>query len=492
MPHFDLVIIGTGSGNSIPRPDFDDWSIAIVENNVFGGTCLNVGCIPSKMFEYPAEVAEGIRSAGPLGVEGSVDRVDWPAIRDRIFGRIDPIAASGKAYREGDECPNITVYTGTGRFTGPKRLRVTLDDGQLDDDGHAGDGTNARRSDVEITADRYVIAAGSRAVLPNIAGLDTVPHHTSDTVMRIEELPDRALIVGGGFIAAEFGNIFSSLGSAVTQVVRGDQLLRHMDGDITRTFSDEVQRRCDLRLNSTVVSVRPGTAAGTILAEVATGTDGIDGTTTIETDLLLLATGRRPNGDELGVAATGVRLDDDGYVIVDEHQQTSVPGIWALGDVSSPYQLKHVANHEARVVAHNLAHPDDLMTADHRFVPAAVFSQPQIATAGLTEAQATERGIPYVVGRRDYGGVAAGWAREDTSGFCKVLADPATGRLLGVHIIGPEAATVIQPALTAMHFSIPAHEFAHGQYWIHPALPEVLENALLELPPPESSTPHGG
>jgi len=466
MPHYDLVIIGTGSGNSIPGPEFDDWSIAIVEAGTFGGTCLNVGCIPSKMFEYPAEVADALRGAETLGVQGHVDKVDWPAIRDRIFGRIDPIAASGKRYREGDECPNITVYTGTGRFTGHKRMTVALADG----------------STAEVSADRFVIAAGSRAVIPEIPGLDAVAFHTSDTVMRIDAVPRRTLIVGGGYIAAEFGHVFASFGSAVTQVARGDRLLRHLDTDISQRYTEITSARYRVHQRSLVTSVAPAPNGDDAIRAEITGPDGH--VTTVEADLMLIATGRRPNGDELGVTTTGVQLDADGYVIVDEYQQTAVDGIWALGDASSHHQLKHVANHEARVVAHNLAHPDALMEADHRFVPAAVFTHPQIASAGLTAQEAQFRGIPYVAGRRDYGGVAAGWAREDTTGFCKVLADPNTGLLLGVHIIGPEAATVIQPALTAMRFGIPAHELARGQYWIHPALTEVLENALLDLPEP--------
>ncbi|MEO7125263.1 MAG: mycothione reductase [Nakamurella sp.] len=466
MSHYDLVIIGTGSGNSIPGPEFDHWNIAIVENGTFGGTCLNVGCIPSKMFEYPAEIADGLRGAEKLGIEGHIDRVDWPAIRDRIFGRIDPIAASGKRYREGSECPNITVYTGTGRFTGDKRLSVTLVDG----------------SSAELSADRFVLAAGSRAVVPAIPGLDTVTHHTSDTVMRINEVPRRVLIYGGGYIGAEFSHIFASLGASVTHVTRGQKLLRHLDNDVAQRYTDISAARYDVRLSSTITSVKPSpTMHDAILAEL-TGANGM--ITTVETDLLLIATGRRPNGDELGVRATGVELNADGYVEVDEHQQTRVPGIWALGDISSRYQLKHVANHEARVVKHNLAHPDEFIAADHRFVPAAVFTHPQVATVGMTEHEALSRGIDVAVARRDYGGVAAGWAREDVAGFCKVLADPATGLLLGVHIIGPEAATIIQPALTAMQFGIPAHELALGQYWIHPALPELLENALLGLPAP--------
>ena len=464
MPHFDLVIIGTGSGNSIPGPDFDRLSVAIVENRLFGGTCLNVGCIPSKMFEYPAEVAHALHGAGALGVDGHIENVDWAAMRDRIFGRIDPIAADGKRYRESDECPNITVYSGTGTFTGPKSMHVDLTDG----------GTT------EITADSWVLAAGSRAVIPDIPGLDSVAYHTSDTVMRIDELPHRVVMIGGGYIAAEFGHVFASLGTKVTQVARGERLLRHLDTQVSQRYTEVAAARYDVHLRSTVSKVTPAGDDG-VLVQIS-GPDGA--ASEVEADLLLIATGRRPNGDELRVTATGVALDADGYVVVDEHQQTTAAGIWALGDVCSHHQLKHVANHEARVVAHNLAHPDHPVTADHRYIPAAVFTYPQIASAGLTEEEATAHGVPYVVGRRDYGGVAAGWAREDTTGFCKVLADPATGLLLGAHLIGPEAAALIQPALTAMQFGIPAHEFARGQYWIHPALPEVLENALLDLPVP--------
>ena len=203
-----------------------------------------------------------------------------------------------------------------------------------------------------------------------------------------------------------------------------------------------------------------------------------------DADMMLIATGRRPNSDQLNLPATGVAVDDKRRVIVDEYQETVVPGIYALGDLSSPYALKHVANHEARVVRHNLLRPDAPVAADHRFVPAAVFTEPQIASVGLTERQARERGIAFVVGRRDYGGTAAGWAREDTAGFAKVLADPTTGLLLGAHLIGPEAATVIQPLVQAMSFGQRAHDVARGQYWIHPALSEVVENALLALPTP--------
>ena len=214
-----------------------------------------------------------------------------------------------------------------------------------------------------------------------------------------------------------------------------------------------------------------------------------DGPRTVEAEMLLVATGRRPNGAALGVAATGVELDRKGRVVVDEYQRTGVDGIYALGDISTEHQLKHVANHEATVVRHNLAHPDAPIRSDHRFVPAAVFTDPQIAAVGLTEQQAHAHGIPFAVKKQEYGGIAAGWAREDTTHFLKVLADPATGLLLGAHVIGPEAATVIQPLIQGMSFGQTAHDVARGQYWIHPALSELVENALLGLPAPTGSDP---
>ena len=470
MAHFDLVVVGTGSANTIMGKEYRDLTIAIVEAGSFGGTCLNVGCIPTKMYVYPADVAQAARSAGSLGVQARVDSVDWPAMRDRIFARVDEISDSGRKFREGPQWPNITVFAGTGRFTGNRTMTVALNDG----------------GDVLLTADRFVLAAGGRPVIPDIPGLDEDAIgrgvvHTSDTIMRIDALPERLVVLGGGYIAAEFAHVFASFGTRVTQLVRSSRLLRHHDRDIATTFTNHAQHRYDLRQDVDICGIKPATADGD---GVTVFLESPYGDCTVEADLLLVATGRRPNSDLLNVAATGVTVDSQHRVIVDEYQETVVPGIFALGDLSSPYALKHVANHEARVVRHNLMHPSDRIKTDHRFVPAAVFTEPQIAAVGLTEQQARSRNIDYVVGRRDYGGTAAGWAREDSTGFVKVLADPRTGLLLGAHVIGPEAATVIAPLIQAMTFGQRAHDVARGQYWIHPALSEVVENALLALPKP--------
>lgn len=453
--HHDLVIIGTGSGNSIVGPELDHLDIAIVENGTFGGTCLNVGCIPTKMYVYPADIAEGARSGSALGVSMSVEDVDWPAIRDRVFGRIDPISAGGRAYREGPESPNVTVYNGTGRFVDDK----TLDTGTGE----------------VIVADQYVIAAGGRASVPEIHGLELGPRvHTSDTIMRLDGLPRSIIILGGGYVAAEFAHVFSAFGCDVTQVVRS-QMLRSHDRDISVAFTAAAVERWTLLMGSEPTAFQAAESGVTM---------DLDGRS-IGADVVLVATGRTPNSDRLGLDATGVDVDSEsGHIVVDDFQQTVVDGIFALGDISSPWELKHVANHEMRVVRHNLIHPDAMIRSDHRFVPAAVFTHPQIAAVGLTESQAVAHGIDYVTARHNYGGTAAGWAREDTTGFVKVLADPASGLILGAHIIGPEAATVIQPLIQAMHFGQTAHDVATKQYWIHPGLPEVIENALLKIPRP--------
>ncbi|MBP1326818.1 mycothione reductase [Leucobacter exalbidus] len=464
MTHFDLVIIGTGSGNSIPGPEFDGQSIAIVEAGLFGGTCLNVGCIPTKMFVHPAELADAARQGKNLGVDAQLNAVDWPGIRDRIFGRIDAIEAGGREYREGPENPNVTVFSGHGRFTGMKTLSVDLHDG----------------STTEITGDQFVLAAGAHAVIPDVPGLvdGAAPFHTSDTIMRIDELPKSIIVLGGGYIAAEFAHVFSSFGVQVTQIARGHQLLKSQDQDVAALFTTEAAKRYTVLLNTQVSEVRPADTG------VELSVDGPEGAQTLRADVLLVATGRQPNAERLAVELTGVALDTHGRVVVDEYQRTNVEGIFALGDISAAHQLKHVANHEARVVKHNLKHPDALIASDHRFVPAAVFTNPQIASVGVTEHEAITRGIAYVSKTQNYSDIAAGWAREDHGHFLKVLADPATGLLLGAHAIGPEAATIIQPLIQAMSFGQTAHDVATKQYWIHPALSELVENALLGLPAP--------
>jgi len=457
VTHYDLAIIGTGSGNSIIDERYDGMRVALLEEGTFGGTCLNVGCIPTKMYVYAADVASTIRSASKYGIDATIDGVRWNEIVDRVFGRIDPISEGGEKYRR-EGCPNVTVYRGHARFAGER----TLDTGTGE----------------TITADQIVVAAGARAEIPPEVLDGGVTYYTSNNIMRLPKLPESMVILGTGFIAMEFAHVFSALGTKVSVIGRSGRLLRHLDTDVSERFTALASKKWDLHLENPARAFRP--VGDGVEAEL---TDG----TVVTGDVLLVATGRRPNGDLLDVAAAGIELDSAGSIVVDEFQRTTAEGVFALGDVSSPHQLKHVANHEARVVQHNLLHdawgPDTsaLQRTDHRFVPAAVFTEPQIATVGLTEAEARAAGYDISVKIQDYGNVAYGWAMEDTEGFCKLIADRSTGLLLGAHIIGAQASTVIQPLIQAMAFGITARDMATQQYWIHPALPELVENALLGL-----------
>jgi pyruvate/2-oxoglutarate dehydrogenase complex dihydrolipoamide dehydrogenase (E3) component len=359
---YDLVIVGAGTGNALPAEEFAGWRIAVVEASRFGGTCLNRGCIPSKMLVHTADVARTVQEAGRFGLNARWEGADWAAIRDRVFGRIDPLHEQAVAYRRRN---GVDVFIGEARFVAPKVLRV---------------------GDDVLRGERFVLAAGSRPSIPPIAGLADSRYLTSDNVMRLDTLP-KSMVVLGSYVAAETSHIFGSLGTEVTIVGRAAHLLSRHDADVRARFTE----------------------------------------------------------------------------------------------LANHFQLKHMANAEARLVRHNLLHPDRPRRATFPVVPSAVFADPQVASAGATEQQLREQGRRYVAASRAYADTAFGWALQDTSGFVKILADPDSGLLLGAHIMGPQASMLIQPLIQAMCLGNTTDQIAHGVLYIHPALTEVVEQALLEL-----------
>jgi len=448
--HHDLVVVGTGSGNMVVDSSFADLDVAFVEEEQrFGGTCLNVGCIPTKMFAHTADLVSEIRAAGTFDVRAELAGVSWPAVRDRVFGRVDPIARDSRRSRA--DTDGVTVHTGTAVFTGPRELDVDGD---------------------RVTADRIVLAVGSRPVVPPPVTDSGLPYETSNSVMHLEDLPARLVVLGGGYIAAELAHVFASLGTDVTIVESADTLLGGQDEQVASTFGELAATRYTVHLGRELTELR-GTPGDLEIV--------LDDGTRIGADTLLVATGRRPNGDRLDLARAGVDTHDDGRIAVDEYQRTSAEGVWALGDCSTPVPLKHVANREADVVRHNLLHPDDLRSTRHDVVPAAVFTDPQIAAVGATEAELRDRGVAYTRSSADYADTAFGWALEEPVGFCTLYADPTTGHLLGAHILGPDAPVLIQPLVVAMTLGIPAKDLVDQPYWIHPALTEVVQQALLGL-----------
>lgn len=456
MKHHDLIIIGTGSGNAIIDDSMAHWDIGLVEERKAGGTCLNFGCIPSKMLAYTAQVVDTVCSAEDFGVDAKLAGMQWAAVRDRVFARTDAAAVEGYDGRRNAD--NVTVYDGHAEFTGPRRLVVTDDAGN--------------RS--EISADRVVIAVGGRPVIPAIVAEAGLPYETSATIMRVDAIPQRLAILGGGYIAAELAHVFSAAGAEITIIEKHNVLLGGpQDGDVRRTFTDVLRARHDLRL---------GTELTALEGEPGDLTLTLDDGSTVTADLLLVASGRIPNADRLNVSAGGVEVDDHGRVKVDEFGRASADGVFALGDVSTPVPLKHVANREADAVKHNLLHPDRLRGVSHDHVPSAVFAEPQIGSVGMTEEQCRDSHPDYLVGQTSYSQVAYGWAMQEEDGFCKVLVDGNTNVILGAHVIGPQAATLVQIFVMAIEFGITATDLARRPYWIHPALTEVVQNALLDVP----------
>lgn len=449
---YDLIIVGAGSGNMLPTDDMADWRIAIVESDRFGGTCLNRGCIPSKILVHTADVARTIRDAGRFGVDAELVGVDWPAIRDRVFARIDPIHDRSVEYRRRS---GIDVYLGPARFVGPRTVDV--------------DGTRLQGA-------RVVLAVGSRPSVPPIPGIDAPFVHTSDTIMRLERLPESMLVIGGGFIAAEMSHVFGSLGTRITIVNRSSTLLSGLDHDIRDRFTRGYRERFDVELGAHVERIDAvGGRARAVLRRVN------GSLRTVDAEVVLVAVGRVPNSDLLDVAAAGIEVDDHGHVVTDAHYRTNVDGVWALGDLANHFQLKHMANAEMRVVRDVLLRPDAPPPPAFTVVPAAVFADPQVAAVGATEEHLRATGRPYVASLREYSATAYGWALEDTTGFVKVLADPETGLLLGAHVLGPDASILLQPLIQAMCLGNTVTQIATEVLYIHPALTEVVEQALLGI-----------
>ena len=469
MATHHLAIIGSGSGNSLITPFWDNKQVALADQGIeatgaFGGTCLNVGCIPTKMFVRPSALARAPEEAARLGVEMNTVGADWPAMRDRIFSRIDAISSAGRRYRE--ELAHVDLISEQVRLTAPKSFRG--------------------RSGTEVQADQLVIAAGSRPVLPEVPGIDLPQVHTSETIMRIEELPRRILIIGGGYIACEFAGIFSGLGAEVIQANRSIGLMNQLDQDVAEAYSAQAENNWTVLYQRTLAGVVDG--GSQVTAELVTSDGRAE---EYEVDVVLVAIGRKPNSDSVGAADAGLDLHPDGRIVVDEHLRAlsggvPVEGLYALGDVSSEPMLKHVANHEARVVAHNLENPQKLRRVRHEAIPSAVFSDPEIAQVGLTEEQAAAQiGAENLTTKiQRYGDTAYGWAMEDDHGIFKVIADRRSGQILGGHAMGHQSSNLIQPVIHAMSFGQDAYTAARGQYWIHPALMEVTENALLGLEVP--------
>lgn len=453
MEEFDVIVIGGGSGLDVASAAASrEMDVAVVEKGPLGGTCLNRGCIPSKMLVHRADVVEEIREAGRFGIDADVDGVDFSGMIAEVNAEV---AESAEATERGlRQSEHHTLYKATGEFVDERTLEV---DGE------------------EITAEKAVVAAGTRPNIPDIEGIDDVPYLTSTEALALDEQPEQLLIVGGGYIAAELGHFYGTLGTEITIIGRGDHLLPDEDEDVSETVTGVFEERYTVHTGFSATRVESADGKITVTAENDDGEE-VEATG----DELLVAAGRRPNTDTLDVEAASIDTDEQGFVETNEYLETTAENVWALGDIAGNYQFKHSANREAQYVYYN-AIDDQRREVDYTAMPHAVFTSPQVAGVGKTEAELREEEHHYATGVEQYRNVGMGMARKTEVGFVKALVDAHTGDILGCHIVGPEASTLIHEVLAVLSAGTGTVHDVRQMIHIHPALNEVVRNAFHNL-----------
>ncbi len=444
--YFDVVVIGAGSGLLVARAAAErGLKVAIVEEGPFGGTCLNRGCIPSKMLIHVADVVDEIKNSERFGVIAQVKKIKWNAIQERVWKTIDYAARN---IEQGNRtAKNVTVFKGSAVFEKSKVLRVGKE---------------------RIEGRQVVISVGTRPVIPQISGIEHVSVHTSDTIMRLRNQPKKIVVIGGGYIGAELAHFFSSMGTEVTIVERGEPLLKNEDGEVAREFTRVFSKKCHVLLNTQVEQLEK--EGNTILVHVKNVKKSI-----LRTDAVLLATGRRPNSDVLNLEQVGIAINEKGFVKTNSYLETSVKGVWALGDIAGKYLFKHSANLEAECVVQNMF--GRKTPVNYTAMPHAVFTSPQIAGVGMTEEEVQEKKIPYVVGKYGYEHTGMGKSMN-AAGFVKFLVHKKSGKILCCHILGPDASTLIHEVVVAMRAGLSIDAVAQAVH-VHPALSEVVQRAAI-------------
>lgn len=454
IQRFDVIILGSGAGLNIAGPLVShELKVAIIEKGELGGTCLNRGCIPSKMLIHSADVVDTIKGAHLFGIDVNGYKVNFPKLVDRVTRMIKK--DSEEIERGLARSKNPVLFKGVARFVGKKRLSV---------------------NGAELTADRILIATGGRPIIPEIEGLHGSGFITSDQALRLRKQPRVLTILGGGYIAVEMAHFFGSLGTRVNIVEKHDRLIYREDGEISRRFTKIFRNKYNVLTWHEPLHVEKDNGNFKVTIRDIKGRLSI-----IKSDQLLIATGRRPNSDELDLGKTGVKTDEKGFIITDEYLETSEPGIFALGDAIGHYLFRHSANLESEFSFYNIIYPERRVPVDYTVMPHAIFTSPQIAGVGKTEEQLKATEQDYAVGRYDYIDTAMGRAIEDKEGFVKILVDRNTDRILGCHIMGSDASTLIHEVLVAMKSGDGGVQNITRTTHIHPALSEVVQRAAGNL-----------
>jgi pyruvate/2-oxoglutarate dehydrogenase complex dihydrolipoamide dehydrogenase (E3) component len=455
MPRYDAIIIGTGQAGPplADRMNREGWKIAVIERKLFGGTCVNVGCIPTKALVASAHAAHVARRAADFGVEvkGSIS-VDMPRVRARMK------EISGKSNRGVEKwlekMENVVLYRGHARFTGPTTITV---------------------GDEVLESNRIFVNVGGRASIPTTPGLDRVDYLTNSSMLEVDFLPEHLIIVGGSYIGLEFGQMYRRFGSEVTIIQRGPRLIPREDEDVSQAVREILEKEgVHVRTDSECTHFeRRGSR---IAAGVSSGAEVL-GTH------LLIATGRRPNTDDLGLDAAGVKTDPHGFVEVDDQLQTNVPGIWAMGDCNGRGAFTHTSYSDYEIVEANLFDGDPRRVSD-RIPCYGLFIDPPLGRAGMTEKEAKASGRRVLVGKREMTRVGRAVEKSETQGFMKVLVDADSDEILGAAIIGLSGDEVIHLFIDVMYAKAPYTVISRAMH-IHPTVAELVPTMLQDLQPLE-------
>jgi pyruvate/2-oxoglutarate dehydrogenase complex dihydrolipoamide dehydrogenase (E3) component len=453
---FDAIIIGTGQAGPplAGRLTAAGMKVAVIERGRFGGTCVNTGCIPTKTMVASAYAAHmsrraaefGVTIAGPVGVD-----------MKRVKARKDQVSGESSAEVESwlKKMTNCTVYEGQARFESATDVSVR---------------------DSRLTAERIFINVGGRAVVPDIPGLDDVPFLTNSSMMEIDFLPRHLIIVGGSYIGLEFGQMFRRFGSEVTILEMGPRLIQREDQDVSDAIREILEReRIGIRMTAKVTRLAKQGDEITVRIDSPGGAEEIRGSH------LLLAIGRRPNTADLGLDQAGVVTDARGYILVDDQLRTNVPGIWALGDCNGKGGFTHTSYNDFEIVAANLLDNDPRRVSDR--IPAyALYIDPPLGRAGMTEAQVVKSGRRALVGKRPMTKVSRAVEKGETQGFMKIVVDAETHEILGASLLGTGCDEAIHCILDVMYAKAPYTVIRRAMH-IHPTVSELIPTMLGELQP---------
>ena len=453
---FDAIIIGTGQSGPALAHRFAAAGkrVAIVERKRFGGTCVNNGCIPTKTLIASARAAHVARRAAEFGVmiKGPV-RVDMKAVKAR---KDAIVKVSTEGVEQGlREEPNISVYVGHARFVGPKQVAVN---GEL------------------LEAAQIFINVGGRADVPPLPGIDTVPYLTNSSMMEVDFLPEHLVILGGSYVGLEFAQMYRRFGSKVTVIQRDARLIPREDEDVSQAIRDILEEE-GIRILTGADVTRVENRDGKVALRVAMTDEVME----VVGSHLLVATGRRPNTDDLGLDRAGVETDARGYIKVDDQLRTNVPGIWAMGDCNGRGAFTHTSYNDFEIIAANLFDGEERRVED-RIMTYALFIDPPLGRAGMTEEEVGRSGRKALVARMPMEDVGRAYERSETKGFMKIIVDAETGQLIGAALLGIEGDEIVQGLLDMMYAKAPYTVIRRAMH-IHPTVYEMIPYMFDQLEP---------